>query len=141
MAAFPIPFLDTPNASVAGLSDGGILWVLDLTVPDPTLILPLLVGGLHLANVEMNTSLVQSPTARQRAFKLLFQSLAVISVPIATQIPAFPIVSKSSGLSMRQRLIRNLHSSLARFSNKTAGTGGSSSGGTGQGGAPLTNVG
>ncbi|KAJ3280597.1 hypothetical protein HDU76_009136 [Blyttiomyces sp. JEL0837] len=40
---------------------------------------------------------------------------------------------------MRQRLIRNLHSSLARFINKTAVTGGG--GGGGQAGAPLTNVG
>ncbi|KAJ3007396.1 UNVERIFIED_CONTAM: hypothetical protein HDU68_003542 [Siphonaria sp. JEL0065] len=73
---------------VDGFTNEGFMWFLDLSVADPTVLLPLIVGGLHLANIESHSSAVTSPTARQRAFKLLFQSVSVLMVPIATQVPA-----------------------------------------------------
>ncbi|KAJ3285233.1 Cytochrome c oxidase assembly protein cox18, mitochondrial, partial [Rhizoclosmatium sp. JEL0117] len=35
-----------------GFTTEGFLWFLDLSSPDPTVLLPLIVGGLHLANIE-----------------------------------------------------------------------------------------
>jgi inner membrane protein COX18 len=53
MAGFPIPFFDNVALPVSGFSDGGVMWFLDLTAPDPTLILPLAVGAFHLLNIEV----------------------------------------------------------------------------------------
>ncbi|KAJ3403773.1 Cytochrome c oxidase assembly protein cox18, mitochondrial, partial [Chytridiales sp. JEL 0842] len=88
MSGFPIPFLENVLEPVAGFHDGGVLWFLDLTQPDPTLVLPLVIGTLHLLNIEMNSSNVKALTASQSAIKLLFRTLAVLSIPIATQIPS-----------------------------------------------------
>ncbi|ORY50036.1 hypothetical protein BCR33DRAFT_847265 [Rhizoclosmatium globosum] len=76
-------------------------------VPDPTVLLPLIVGGLHLANIESHTSSVTSPTPRQRAFKLLFQSIAVLMVPVATQVPAGVALywASSAGYSLVQNYV------------------------------------
>ncbi|KAJ3074359.1 hypothetical protein HDU98_011428 [Podochytrium sp. JEL0797] len=73
---------------VDGFTTEGFMWFLDLSTPDPTVLLPLIIGGLHLANIQTHTSAVAKPTPRQRAFKLLFQSVAVLMVPVATQFPA-----------------------------------------------------
>jgi membrane protein insertase Oxa1/YidC/SpoIIIJ len=36
-------------------SQAGGLWWTDLTATDPTLVLPVIIGLVHLANVELNT--------------------------------------------------------------------------------------
>ncbi|KAJ3230895.1 Cytochrome c oxidase assembly protein cox18, mitochondrial [Chytriomyces hyalinus] len=89
---------------VDGFNEGGILWFLDLSVADPTILLPLIVGGLHLANIEMHSSTVANPTVRQRAFKLLFQSIAIFMIPLATQVPAGVALywASSAGFSFMQ---------------------------------------
>ncbi|KAI8836700.1 60Kd inner membrane protein-domain-containing protein [Chytriomyces cf. hyalinus JEL632] len=89
---------------VDGFNEGGILWFLDLSVADPTILLPLIVGGLHLANIEMHSSTVANPTVRQRAFKLLFQSISIFMIPLATQVPAGVALywASSAGFSFMQ---------------------------------------
>ncbi|KAJ3249274.1 Cytochrome c oxidase assembly protein cox18, mitochondrial [Chytriomyces hyalinus] len=89
---------------VDGFNEGGILWFLDLSVADPTILLPLIVGGLHLANIEMHSSTVANPTVRQRAFKLLFQSVSILMIPLATQVPAGVALywASSAGFSFMQ---------------------------------------
>ncbi|KAI8839951.1 hypothetical protein BC829DRAFT_26764 [Chytridium lagenaria] len=37
MAAFPLPFFETPPSPVPGFNTEGMLWFIDLAAPDPTL--------------------------------------------------------------------------------------------------------
>ncbi|KAJ3118957.1 Cytochrome c oxidase assembly protein cox18, mitochondrial [Phlyctochytrium bullatum] len=109
MAAFPAPFLETPPAPVPGFAEEGVLWFANLAAPDPTVLLPLAIGGMHLFNIEMNSSSVKKPTARQRALKIVFQTLAVASVPIATQVPAGIALywATSAAFSVVQNVVLN----------------------------------
>ncbi|KAI8998151.1 60Kd inner membrane protein-domain-containing protein [Gaertneriomyces semiglobifer] len=88
MAAFPAPFLDAPPAALAGLVDGGSLWFIDLTAPDPTMIFPLSIGFLHLLNVELNRSTVAMGGGKEhRLLTFIFRTLAIIIIPVSTQVP------------------------------------------------------
>ncbi|KAJ1559042.1 Cytochrome c oxidase assembly protein cox18, mitochondrial, partial [Cladochytrium tenue] len=90
-----------------GLDDGGILWFVDLTAPDPTLLLPVAIGIANWANIEMNMAAVKNPTLRQRALKHVFQLLALVAVPIATQVPSIISVYwlTSAGYSLVQNAL------------------------------------
>ncbi|KAI9363979.1 60Kd inner membrane protein-domain-containing protein [Zopfochytrium polystomum] len=114
MVAFPLPSLfglipagTDPLVPLPGLSEGGVLWFVNLTQPDPTVLLPIMVGALNWANVEVNMSNIAKPTARQKALKLLFQSVALVTVPVATQVPAIIALYwvTSSGYSLLQNYL------------------------------------
>ncbi|KAJ3103312.1 Cytochrome c oxidase assembly protein cox18, mitochondrial [Physocladia obscura] len=88
-----VPSFNTATDALAvvpidGFDSGGIMWFIDLSVPDPTILLPIIIGALHLTNIELHTSTILNPTPRQRAVKLLFQSVSILVVPIATQVSA-----------------------------------------------------
>ncbi|KAI8925676.1 60Kd inner membrane protein-domain-containing protein [Entophlyctis helioformis] len=87
LVAYPVPWLGTPGLAAHGLTDEGILWFDNLTLADPTLITPIMVGALHLINMELNSSLRPSVTTGQRAFRLFLQSLVLFMVPVAASIP------------------------------------------------------
>lgn len=114
MAAWPIPFFDnasSPLVAVDGFETGGVFWFLDLTVADPTVLLPLAVGGLHLANVQLNMNAMENkqhhPTPFQRALKLVLQGLAVAMIPVATQVPAVLALywTTSAAFSLVQNIV------------------------------------
>ncbi|KAI8141175.1 60Kd inner membrane protein-domain-containing protein [Fennellomyces sp. T-0311] len=55
MTGYPLPWYgQTSDGPAEGLSDGGFAWVTDLTVPDPTMTFPLLIGAGTLLNVEVS---------------------------------------------------------------------------------------
>ncbi|XP_071117534.1 cytochrome c oxidase assembly protein COX18, mitochondrial-like [Haliotis cracherodii] len=64
----------------------GMLWFRDLTVPDPTFILPLSVGLINLIMLEMQFKL-QTPTRLQKVAKNVWRGTTVILVPIAAIVP------------------------------------------------------
>jgi membrane protein insertase Oxa1/YidC/SpoIIIJ len=54
MAAYPLPWYgQTAELPVAGLSEGGLAWFMDLTAVDPTMIVPVMIGAGNLINVEV----------------------------------------------------------------------------------------
>ncbi|KAJ3201973.1 Cytochrome c oxidase assembly protein cox18, mitochondrial [Entophlyctis luteolus] len=95
-AAFaPLPPTDSLPAAAAavatnvdGFDCGGVMWFVNLAAPDPTLLLPLAIAALHLANIEAHAATIPSPTIRQRALKFMLQSVSVLMVPVATQVPS-----------------------------------------------------
>ncbi|XP_074618316.1 cytochrome c oxidase assembly protein COX18, mitochondrial-like [Acropora palmata] len=69
------------------IANEGALWFADLTVPDPTLIIPFAVGVFNLANIELNALRRQKPTKTQQ---IVTNSLRIVSVGIvfvASQVP------------------------------------------------------
>ncbi|KAI8614745.1 60Kd inner membrane protein-domain-containing protein [Chytriomyces sp. MP71] len=113
-AAIPVDWVVPSHtymlSPVEGFETEGFMWFLDLSVADPTVLLPLIVGSLHLANIEMHSSTVAAPSVRQRAFKLLFQSIAVLMIPLATQVPAGVALywAASAGFSLAQNALLQL---------------------------------
>ncbi|KAL1923023.1 uncharacterized protein VTP21DRAFT_9399 [Calcarisporiella thermophila] len=89
MTSFPIPWLPLPTSPVDGLQTGGIAWFTDLTQPDHTWLLPMAIGITNVINVEWNAWLKREVdlTNRQRILRGLARGLAIVSAPIATQLP------------------------------------------------------
>ncbi|KAJ3321171.1 Cytochrome c oxidase assembly protein cox18, mitochondrial [Boothiomyces sp. JEL0866] len=65
-------FVDTV---LPGVKEEGILWMEDLSIPDPTLIAPIMIGLLHLANIEFN-----------KVGKVFMRILSLVSVIVASQV-------------------------------------------------------
>jgi hypothetical protein len=56
LVAFPMPFFGITGPPADNMSIEGILWFTDLTQSDPQFILPVIIGGLYLANLEVRLS-------------------------------------------------------------------------------------
>ena len=114
MAGAPLPFnIIDPSDPIPGLSDGGVAWLLDLTVPDHSLVLPYIVGMGHFLNIELN-ALAMPLDAKGRMLKNIFRGIAIISVPVAASIPA--AVSLYWATSVVWSLLWNLWRFRARLS-------------------------
>ncbi|TPX69091.1 hypothetical protein SpCBS45565_g02725 [Spizellomyces sp. 'palustris'] len=75
-------------APVEGFTMGGTAWFVDLAAPDPTMIVPLTIGFLHLMNVELNKSIVNLGGRRDHPLMtFLFRCLSIVIIPVATQVP------------------------------------------------------
>ena len=70
------------------LSNGGILWFTDLTVPDPTYALPIISAGSFLASIEMNKAQTMASNPQQGMIMTnVFRVLAVLIVPMTIHFP------------------------------------------------------
>ncbi|XP_072165698.1 cytochrome c oxidase assembly protein COX18, mitochondrial-like [Diadema setosum] len=91
-----------PASIVPELASGGTLWFASLTVPDPTGILPVLVGILNLANIEMHALHKGRVTRVQRYVNNTLRGISLIMIPVAAYVPAamtlYWTVSASYGL-------------------------------------------
>ncbi|KAK2568346.1 Cytochrome c oxidase assembly protein COX18 [Acropora cervicornis] len=65
------------------IANEGALWFADLTVPDPTLIIPFAVGVFNLANIELNALRRQKPTKTQQ---IVTNSLRIVT-PSESEYP------------------------------------------------------
>lgn len=96
----PIPFLAEASEPAPGITTGGLLWFEDLSVADPTAICPLVLGALHLINVEVclrsfrllkqtNNYVTQSSPQK---FQVILQNMgrftSFLIIPIAAYAPA-----------------------------------------------------
>ncbi len=104
LVAFPIPFLGITGPPAAGIDREGWLWFVDLTQSDPLYILPFVLGGLYLANVEVNQSLFSfaivniqymtwnlAPTKRLIIIKTLFRVFSILMITISGEVPVVDI--------------------------------------------------
>ncbi|KAK5666229.1 hypothetical protein QVD99_006996 [Batrachochytrium dendrobatidis] len=91
LAAFPVIWLGTPSSFAAGMDVEGTLWFDDLTVADPTMITPIIIGTMHLINIELNSTLRSNPntqrTSGQIAFRMFMRSFAILMIPISAYVP------------------------------------------------------
>ncbi|KAJ1643746.1 hypothetical protein IWQ61_010493, partial [Dispira simplex] len=96
LCGLPIPFyknsLLSMTSSVAELSHGGTLWFMDLVQPDPTFVLPVLIGAVHLGNIQLTTrSAPGVEIVRPKYYPYLmhgFRGLALLITAVAAQMPA-----------------------------------------------------
>ena len=93
LASFPTPALRdlagvNRGETAAGLSEGGIAWLHDLTVPDPTFTLPLLLGATTFLNVEVSQA-VKTPTPPLLLLLCLLEeeTLLAITSPLRAHHP------------------------------------------------------
>ncbi|XP_030835952.1 cytochrome c oxidase assembly protein COX18, mitochondrial-like, partial [Strongylocentrotus purpuratus] len=77
-----------PASIVPDLATGGTLWFPSLIVPDPTFILPVLVGVLNLSNIEMHALHKGRVTRVQRYVNNSLRTLSVVMIPIAAYMPS-----------------------------------------------------
>lgn len=65
--------------------EGGLFWFKDLTVPDPTYVLPVLTSGLFLATIEMGGEM---QTEQSKKMKNIMRAMAVAMVPLTAGMSA-----------------------------------------------------
>ncbi|TPX48857.1 hypothetical protein SeLEV6574_g01805 [Synchytrium endobioticum] len=109
MCAYPLPFFTTRDTPVDGFQDGGTLWFLDLTAPDPTWILPVCLGILHNTNLKHQAARWPHAVTYQR-FNTGLRFLMLVLVPIMAQVPAgvtlYWVASASFSLVQNTLLIK-----------------------------------
>ncbi|NXU52267.1 COX18 protein, partial [Turnix velox] len=69
-------------------SGGGTLWFTDLTAPDSTWILPVLLGVLNLLIVEIFSSQKMGASRFQKFATNFFRVVSVVMIPIAATVPS-----------------------------------------------------
>ncbi|KAJ1567357.1 Mitochondrial inner membrane protein oxa1l, partial [Cladochytrium tenue] len=78
MAELPVP----------GFETGGVLWFKDLTVADPTYMLPAIATGTMLVVLEYSMAGQSASTTQSQSMKNFFRFMTVIFVPIMASQPA-----------------------------------------------------
>lgn len=101
-AALAAPFVQTPiflgmffgmrkmpELFPTELGTGGMLWFVDLTVPDPTYILPIACGLSFIATIESGKhQMIDSNQQYGPTIVNVFRAMAVVMVPVMTTFPA-----------------------------------------------------
>lgn len=71
------------------MSTGGIMWFTDLTVPDPTYVLPLICGLSFLTTIEAGKEqMIDANPQYGPVMVNAFRAMAVVMVPVITTFPA-----------------------------------------------------
>lgn len=78
-----------PDIFTEQMSTGGIMWFTDLTVPDPTYILPIVCGVSFLTTIEAGKDqMIDSNPQYGPVMVNAFRAMAVVMVPVITTFPA-----------------------------------------------------
>lgn len=78
-----------PEIFVDEMSTGGLWWFVDLTVPDPTYILPLACGLSFIATIESGKDqMIDSNAQYGPVIVNVFRAMAFVMVPVMTTFPA-----------------------------------------------------
>ncbi|CAA9998714.1 unnamed protein product [Nesidiocoris tenuis] len=107
--AYMLPFEDAAaQLTYLQLSVGGLLWIPNLTQPDDTFILPLILGLTNLAIIEMQAvRKISEPTRLQRYILNFFRIFSVALIPLASTVPSILCLywTTSSILGLGQNLL------------------------------------
>lgn len=78
------------TAKVPSLAEGGALWFTDLTVADPTFMLPVLAGASFLATIELGAAdgMEGQPEETRKRMKNIMRVVALAVPLVSTAIPA-----------------------------------------------------
>lgn len=78
-----------PDIFAEEMSTGGILWFTDLTVPDPTYVLPIICGLSFLTTIESGKDqMIDSNPQYGPVMVNAFRAMAVVMIPVITTFPA-----------------------------------------------------
>ncbi|XP_064619435.1 cytochrome c oxidase assembly protein COX18, mitochondrial-like [Lineus longissimus] len=84
-----VPFRGVDAAVLCpDLATEGLLWFSNLTLPDTTFILPVVLGLLNFAIIEMNVLVRQNPSKFQRVLTGVMRGLSILMVPIGASVPS-----------------------------------------------------
>lgn len=70
------------------LQNGGALWFPDLTMPDSTWILPVLLGSINLLLVEMFALRTMELSKFQKYITNIIRGISILMIPIAASVPS-----------------------------------------------------
>lgn len=104
----PNPMLLRAQIIVTELTLGGFGWVPNLTVPDDSYILPVSLGLINLAIVELQSmTRTRPPTQLQHYANHVFRGMSVLMVPIACTVPSALCIYwvTSSACALSQNLL------------------------------------
>nr|XP_050866850.1 cytochrome c oxidase assembly protein COX18, mitochondrial isoform X1 [Vespula vulgaris] len=90
------------------LTTGGFGWILNLAEIDHFFILPILIGLINLANIEIAVMMrLKEPTRLQKGFFIFFRLVALAIIPLAPYIPSSLSLywMTSSAFSLCQKLL------------------------------------
>ncbi|XP_046859433.1 cytochrome c oxidase assembly protein COX18, mitochondrial-like [Xenia sp. Carnegie-2017] len=92
----------TQQPCYSDMANEGTLWFKDLTVPDSTGVLPVMLGVANLLNTELHTLKKKETTLRQRTLLMVFRLLSLLMIAVALKMPAamslYWCISASYGL-------------------------------------------
>eukprot|EP00980_Cylindrotheca_fusiformis_P026543 scaffold16396_cov140-Cylindrotheca_fusiformis.AAC.4 len=78
-----------PDIFTEEMSTGGIFWFTDLTIPDPTYILPIMCGVSFLTTIEAGKEQMIDSNAQYGPVMVnAFRAMAVVMIPVMTTFPA-----------------------------------------------------
>ncbi|ESO90327.1 hypothetical protein LOTGIDRAFT_123644 [Lottia gigantea] len=75
------------NAPVESMKEGGMLWFTDLTLSDPTALLPVICSGLLLATMEVGADGVRTESMTT-SVRWLMRGLPIVFIPIMINFPS-----------------------------------------------------
>ncbi|KAI3658599.1 hypothetical protein MP638_006270 [Amoeboaphelidium occidentale] len=84
--SFFMALRDITALELTSMKTGGALWFNDLTIADPTYVLPLTTAALFLITLETGADFGQSQQSQQ--MKRIFRIMTITSVPFMAQFPA-----------------------------------------------------
>lgn len=76
------------GGSVPEMATGGALWFSNLTVVDPTCILPVVLGIVNLSIIEMNALTLREESKLFRSLTYVFRGISIFMIPIAMTVPS-----------------------------------------------------
>ncbi|KAJ9578456.1 hypothetical protein L9F63_005326 [Diploptera punctata] len=86
---YMLPHQDAAMVTYMEMSVGGFGWIPNLLIPDEALVLPVALGLINLAIVELQTmSKIRKDTKLQKYVTNLFRGLSLLMIPIAASVPS-----------------------------------------------------
>jgi YidC/Oxa1 family membrane protein insertase len=76
------------SANVPGFATGGAFWFTDLTICDPTYILPTVASLAMLASIELGAEFAPNSAPKSPAMQRFMRFAAIASIPIMAYLPA-----------------------------------------------------
>lgn len=79
------------GAGLASMQTGGLLWFKDISIADPTAILPVVAAGLTLATLETGAEMgagLGPKTQQQIVMRNVLRGICVIMIPVTWSLPA-----------------------------------------------------
>lgn len=76
------------NAPVESMSYGGLFWFVDLTVPDPFYLLPVITSCTMLATIELGTDSARLSSQNMQTMRYVLRALPFVILPFTLKFPA-----------------------------------------------------
>lgn len=75
------------NAPVESMSTGGALWFLDLTMPDPYYLLPIITSATFYLTIELGTDTARLSSQNMQTMKYVLRAMPLLIIPFTLNFP------------------------------------------------------